>query len=275
MGGRFLLQGFAARCLAFGDARTQIGGHVPLKGGQERCGFAQRRKVGLRDAAERLLVEIDPDERPLARLPLDPLIGRVVPGDDLPVLVVEHEFATVGFHQQHRMAVAVPFADHGKQQLVGRPSPFDQQLAFQQRQVLAVAAAFVGDRPPFGALVEHHVVDLRDRPVDPVVDLGQFRPARGRQFHFLRRVGAAGAFIRVADAEADIAVRGRRLLTGRHRGGNAIFARAVIVEEADASHAVRRLAAGKRQCETRRQKKIFTPRHLATPIAYEPGLMGS
>ena len=163
------------------------------------------------------------------------------------------------------MPVAIPFAHHGQQKVLLRPSALDQHLALEKRQVLAIAATRIRIGPVFRDAVIVPILDLRDRAIDVVVDLVELRPARRGQREGLWIVRSTFAIRPVADAEADEALGRRDLLTGGHvkrrRLESAVQRRAIHFRDA-----ARRLASRQPEGRARRQGERTKPIHLNHPL---------
>ena len=94
------------------------------------------------DHRRRLRVaERDPDVLVELRLTLHVAVASRLPGQDLRLLVVEHELAAVRLDHQHRMPVALAIAHDGDEKGRARPAGIDKELALEDDIVLAIAAA--------------------------------------------------------------------------------------------------------------------------------------
>src|SRR6185312_6275828 len=121
------------------------------------------------DDRRAVVVQRDPLAGIGLRLPLDEGVGRVLPQQDLAVLVVEDEVAAVGADHQHCVAVAIGFTHHGHQQRARIPAGGDQLALLFERDVFAVATSVGRVRPVLDLMIVV-LVGFRDNlAVDRIV----------------------------------------------------------------------------------------------------------
>ena len=148
----------------------------------------------------------DPGVHVRLALAFDETIAGLPPTLHVVAEIIEHEVAVIRAQREDRVALVVLVLDDGHQQRLRREALLGEQLALQQRVILAVALAVGRVVPLVDDAPVIHVRDGFDVLVHPAIDALDFLERLGGQFDIARHGGACVAFALVALAKIDPAV---------------------------------------------------------------------